>query len=120
MSLFVSDGVLCTITISNCYHCRHLIQCVCCRVCTYFSVVVVQVRAFTDLPINRISVPTLVMHGLGDADISKDHSEFAHEVLPTFSTLHIFKSSGANVLLGTEADQARDNMIRFMSENVIA
>ena len=65
-------------------------------------------------------MPTLILHGLDDAAVLKDHAEHVKDSLPTFATLHIYKSTGPNVYLGTEADQVRDTMIRFLSENVIA
>ena len=73
-------------------------------------------RQFADLPVyplDNLSCPTLVVHGLADGNVPFDHAEFVANAIPDAELLAI-EDCGHFIWVGPEAERTRDKVATYL------
>jgi pimeloyl-ACP methyl ester carboxylesterase len=75
-----------------------------------------QFARLPDYPIERVSCPTLVVHGRLDGNVPLDHAEFVAGRVPE-ATLRVVEDCGHFFSLSCRGHQVRDCVVRFLDEH---
>lgn len=67
-------------------------------------------------PLEQITCPTLVVHGKLDGNVPFSHGEFTAGTIPN-AEMYEVKSGGHLVCVGSESDQMRSTIIKFLKDN---
>lgn len=74
-----------------------------------------QLAAITDLGLNRITAPALLVHGAVDTDVEPENSDYARERIPGAELLTIDKGTHLAVWTATEAEQIQSKIADFLA-----
>jgi pimeloyl-ACP methyl ester carboxylesterase len=67
-------------------------------------------------PLEQISCPTLVLHGLADGNVPFAHAEFVARSVPNVE-LHAIEDCGHLIWVGPGAEQAREKLLGFLKRH---
>ncbi|SER70265.1 alpha/beta fold hydrolase [Salisediminibacterium halotolerans] len=73
-------------------------------------------RELTKEMAERVTAPTLILHSRYDASVNKAHAEYAKELIP-HADLVMLNSWGHLIMLGTDAEAARETWLAFLYTN---
>ena len=79
----------------------------------------VQLANLPHLPLEQITLPTLVMHGQADADVPYRHAQFVAETVPN-SQFITLPDAGHLIWLSPEWPTARTQLLSFLNQHSIS
>ncbi|WP_420631326.1 alpha/beta fold hydrolase [Candidatus Leptofilum sp.] len=75
-----------------------------------------QLANILQLPLAQIPLPTLIIHGRADADVTYDNAQFVAEAVPD-AQLVTLPHSGHLIWLSPEWDDAKNQLIQFLNQH---
>ncbi|NVM52393.1 MAG: alpha/beta hydrolase [Candidatus Helarchaeota archaeon] len=75
-----------------------------------------QLKTVADYPLEKIRVPTLIVHGTADKDVPFTHAEFANSKISNSSLLSL-EGVGHILWLGNHQDELKMKILKFLQSN---
>jgi pimeloyl-ACP methyl ester carboxylesterase len=75
-----------------------------------------QLKTVGDYPLEKIKVPTLIVHGTADKDVPITHAEFANSKISNSSLISL-KGVGHIIWLGKHLDELKMKILKFLQYN---